>query len=188
MPLVTNAEPRNQSSYGSFAPRANTKQFGVMFAAIGDGGDGRWPHIDHLQDVGIPVQGTNKSLTYEEYKGPDGKPHDISLPNGTKIREMICPIEDVLEKNRLEGEFSERQMAEYSRNQTSEDGRVQMTGQVTEYSKGLTTIAHDRAIRERLEEQQSSGPAPKRGNPAGLAKAREAKAAKRANAAPATTA
>lgn len=179
MPLVTNAEPRNQSSYGSFAPRADTRRFGVHFAAIGDGGDGRFPNIDALKTVGIPVGDTNQSLTYEEYIGPDGKPHDITLPNGTKVREMITPIEDVLQKNRIEGELSEQKMAEYSKDRRSEDGRIHLSGEITERSLGRTMIPHDAETREQIEKASSSAPK-RRGNPEGLAKARAAAAVKRA--------
>ena len=185
MPLVTHAEPRSQSSYGTFAPRADTRQYGVVFAAIGDGGDGRFPNIDAVQNVGLQVGNTNQYLRYEEYKGNDGKPHDITLPNGSKVREMIAPIKDIQEKEKIEGELSEKMISDYSKDRRSEDGRIHLAGQITENTRGRFNMQHDPALREQLQQASPSAPRP-RGNAAALPNAREAKATKRASEQPAT--
>lgn len=60
---------------------------------------------------GIRVQGTNKRITFEEYKDAEGNFHDIDY-NGVTLREVICDRDDVTEKDKLETSASNQRLAE----------------------------------------------------------------------------
>lgn len=147
MALVTNANNRSQSSYGSLQPRADMKRHGVAYAAIGDGGDGRWPHIDHIRTEGLQCGTSNQAVVFEEYRDAKGNTHDVTLANGMKVREMICPIEDIEAKHRIECDESQRLVDQYthSNSTTSQNGtadhRVRLSGEVVEKRFGTADIA-----------------------------------------------
>lgn len=148
MPLVTNVNHRSQAAYGSFTPRADLKRFGVAFAAIGDGGDGRFPHIDQMMNEGLPAGTSNQSLVYREFKDSQGKTHDITLPNGMKVREMIAPIEDLRAKEAIECAESQQLVDTYTtaagiKDRPNEDGRVRLSSEVTENRLGTAHIPHE---------------------------------------------
>lgn len=148
MPLVTNVNHRSQSTYGSFQPRADLRQFGVVYAAIGDGGDGRFPHIDQAMNEGLPCGTSGKALTYAEYKDSSGKTHDVTLGNGMKVREMIAPLSEIAQKNEIERLESQELVDQYTikagiQNRASEDGRVHLSAQLTENRLGTADIPHE---------------------------------------------
>jgi hypothetical protein len=148
MPLVTNVNQRNQSAYGSFQPRADLARFGVVYAAIGDGGDGRFPHLDQVMTEGLPAGNSGQSLTYEEYRDTKGNTHDVTLGNGMKVREMIAPIADIHAKNDIERRESQELVDQYTikagiHDRPSADGRVHLSAQVTENRLGTAMIGHE---------------------------------------------
>lgn len=148
MPLVTNVNRRAQSAYGSLQPRANMKEYGVIYAAIGDGGDGRWPHLDQVMNEGVPCGTSGKALTYAEFKDANGKPHDVTLGNGMKVREMIAPIDEVRAKEKIECDESQQLVSQYTtqagiKDRLNEDGRVRLTSEVTEQRLGTVDLAHE---------------------------------------------
>lgn len=106
--LITDVSPRAQTALGPFAPHADTdtRKYGVMFAAV----EGNAPHFGHMGQAvnnGIPF-GQNKQhrLKWDEYHDRDGKPHDVTLANGAKVRQLVCPIADVERKQQMESEDS----------------------------------------------------------------------------------
>jgi len=193
--LITNARPRNQASYGRFQPRADQKKYGVIYAAL-EGATG-FPHVNEVMDEGVPIGHNSGALRYEPYKDGSGNYHDVTLPNGQKVREMICPIEDVREKERREGAESTEYVNNYEqqkgvKSRFSDDGRVHLSSEITERSTAQTFTPHDEETKNRMTVAMSTPAAARSGwtperraaQTASLAKAR---AAKQAKTQPATT-
>lgn len=156
--LVTNAQPRTQAAYGRFQPRANTKQYGVIYAAL-EGAQG-FPHIDEVREDGVPIGVTGSSLRYDEYRDANDKPHDVTLPNGQKVREMICPIDEVRKKEHMEANDSADLMQNYTTrkgvaDRVSPDGRVHLSSEITERRQETTFTPHDEETRQRLEQARA---------------------------------
>lgn len=106
--LITDVAPRAQTALGPFAPHSDTKtdRFGVMFAAV-EGNAAHFPHMGQAVNNGIPFgQHQQHRLRWEEFKDRDGKPHDVTLSNGAKVRQLICPIADVNKKQQMESQDS----------------------------------------------------------------------------------
>lgn len=136
--LITHATPRAQSAYGSFTPKADQRRYRSAFAAVEGGSDRRFPPLGDIINEGLPVgtKGTH-SIRFDQFNGPDGKPHDVKLPGGLVVRECIVPIEDAFEKERLEGQESEAVVQSYDRQQLSKDrptagGQVHFGSQILE--------------------------------------------------------
>lgn len=106
--LITDVSPRAQTALGPFAPHSDTdtRKYGVMFAAV----EGNAPHFNHLgQAVNNGIEfGQHKQhrLRWDEFKDREGKPHDVTLANGAKVRQLVCPIADVERKTQMESQDS----------------------------------------------------------------------------------
>lgn len=100
---------------GSFAPHADQTKFRSNWACIEGDNDGRWPSVREAKD-GLRIGNDGrKKLAWQEFQGADKKPHDI-IVGKTKLREMIAPVEDILERDRYEGACSTRAVENFTAN------------------------------------------------------------------------
>lgn len=103
--LVTNVSPRAQVALGPFAPHGDTdtRKYGVMFAAVGGSNASHFPHMGQAINHGIEFgQAKQHRLKWNEFRDRDGNPHDVTLPSGTVVRQLVCPIADVETKTQME--------------------------------------------------------------------------------------
>lgn len=107
--LITDVAPRAQTAHGMFAPHSDTdtKRYGVMFAAVGGSSGSHFPHLGQAVNNGIAFgQHGQHRLKWDEFHDRNGKPHDVTLPSGAVVRQLICPIADVEKKTQMESQDS----------------------------------------------------------------------------------
>lgn len=104
--IVYDANARAQHGHGRYKPHADLSKHAVTWAVVDGDEGGGYMSAAELSNVGEPIGTEGKGfLRYEEYKGKNGKPHDIKV-GGRTLREMIAPREDAIEKNKLEARES----------------------------------------------------------------------------------
>ncbi len=112
MPLIENSQSNAGFGYGSFTPHADMNKHGVVWAAVEGNNDGRWPTVKDCQD-GLNVGNDGKKrIGYTEFKDAKGKTHDITR-GGVTLREMVCSIEDIKEKDCYEAQLSTNQVKNF---------------------------------------------------------------------------
>lgn len=134
--LITDVTRRDQAPLGRFQPRSNMKTHGVIWAAVEGGSDERFPHVNDVQTNGVQVGETGTRLRYDEFKDEKGKPNDIVLASGLRLREMNCPIEYVHQKEKMEAEVSTQRVKSYDRSvaakqRPDDGGNVRLTSETT---------------------------------------------------------
>jgi len=168
--IISNATSRSQANYGRFQPRADQRQFGVIYASL-DGGATGFHHVEEVKTDGVPIGHKGGALRYDEFRDANGNTHDITLPNGQKVREMVCPIADVREKERREAAESTEMVNNYEKikgvaDRISDDGRVHLSSQIIERTTAETFTPHDEDTKQRLTvafQQRATEAAPKGG-------------------------
>lgn len=175
--LVTDASPRAQTVLGRYAAHGDTdtRKFGHMFAAVGGTRTSGFPHIGQAVNEGLPWgPDQNRRCRWDEFQDNNGKPHDITLENGTVLRQLVCPTEVLEHKTRMEAQDS-TDMCSRERILSTEqiDARAKAnefaSRQVEELTYGQEEILRQPTALEQMP--------PKHDN---MAKARAALAAKRA--------
>lgn len=130
--LVTDASRRDPAPLGRFQPRADMNRFGVIWAAVEGSTDERWPQVGDVQTNGVQVGASGARLQYDEFKDASGQPHDIIMANGLKLREMVCPIEFVRQKEKMEADASTALVKSYDRSvKEKANPQVTMTSETT---------------------------------------------------------
>lgn len=116
MPLIE-TDPSNPNAFGmgTFTPHADQTKYRSLWACVEGDNDGRWPSVRQAKE-GIPVGNDGrKRLPYDEFKGGEkgNAYHEITVGK-VKLREMVVPIEDAVEKDRYEGMLSTREVDRYA--------------------------------------------------------------------------
>ncbi len=112
MPIVESAGTNSAFGHGDWSPSADQAKHGVIWAAVEGRNAGRYPTVRDAQSgIGFGNDG-RKKITYREFKDDKGKTHDISK-EGTLLREMICDIEDIQEKDHYEAQLSTNQVKDF---------------------------------------------------------------------------
>jgi hypothetical protein len=118
MPLIeTDAANPTSFGMGTFAPHADQTKFRSLWACVDGKNDGRWPSVRQAEE-GMPVGNNGRMrLPYKAHKGGEKNSafHDITFGE-VKLREMVVPIEDAMEKDKYEGALSSEQVSRFESN------------------------------------------------------------------------
>lgn len=104
---------QNFGPSGSFAPKADQREFVSTFAVVSGEKKAGWQDA-HTVQQGIPTQDGRAKLSFEEFKGKDGKANDITV-NGMKLREFVAPRDQSIEKEKYDANLSNEKMRAASR-------------------------------------------------------------------------
>lgn len=180
MPFVENVTSRGQQVFGRFEPHADTRKFRSKFVMVEGDDDGRYGNLRDITTGGEQI-GTGRSgkrLVYTEFKGEDGKPHDINY-NGKRLREVVVPIEEARQKERMEANESTENNQDFLdrnelRNRLTDGGYSSVQGNLE------TTLAESPSIQADPEAGEAVKKSVRGWTPEQRAKITAAKAAKKA--------